>query len=239
MHTIKNYAKMFRSRPLRFALPVAKQHQREPPAPSIWNSLKKIASKFSSSSIEHYLKKHQSTGYIIDSVTADSKFWLNFESNYKVENLVKMKKSSCRAYHLEDSSIYCVPEKLGSLGCETPRVNDTKSAGKNYRFFYAISSDVDAQIPGTVRHLSTLLNKTNSFEFEIFPFHLVQLIKVDADNKTMLTWNEKNVYPSEPIFVPAPNAKVIYLVFTTISLIQCLALKLMLQYYNFFISSSS
>lgn len=36
----------------------------------------------------------------------------------------------------------------------------------------------------------------------------IQLIKVDADNKKVRTWNEENVYPSEPIFVPTPNAKV-------------------------------
>lgn len=152
MQTIKNYSKMFRSRPLRFVLPVAKKYQREAPTPSLWNSLKKIASKLSASSIEHYLKKNQSIGYIIDSFKTDAKFWLNFESNYNVENLIEMKKSSCRAYHLEDSSIYCVPEKLGNLGCETPRINEAKSEGKYYRFFYAISSDVDADIPGTVRN---------------------------------------------------------------------------------------
>lgn len=31
---------------------------------------------------------------------------------------------------------------------------------------------------------------------------------MDTENKTVLTWNEKNVYPSEPIFVPAPTSKV-------------------------------
>ncbi|XP_031634111.1 carotenoid isomerooxygenase [Contarinia nasturtii] len=186
MQTIKNYSKMFRSRPLRFVLPkvlpIAKQFQREPPTPSLWNTLKNITSNLSSSSIEHYLMKYQNTGCIIDSVKVDLKFWLNFESCYAIENLVKMEKSECRAYHLEDSTIYCIPERLGDIGCETPRINDVKSAGKNYRFFYAISSDVDADIPGTI-------------------------IKVDADNKTILTWNERNVYPSEPIFVLEPHAE--------------------------------
>lgn len=37
---------------------------------------------------------------------------------------------------------------------------------------------------------------------------LFQLIKVDVKNKTKLMWCEDNCYPSEPIFVPAPNAKV-------------------------------
>lgn len=155
MHIIENYSKMFRSRPLRFVLPIGNEHQREPlSTPSLWNRLKTIAYKLLpllSLSIEQYLKKYQNTGCIIDSADVDREFWLNFESNYYVENLIKMEKSLCRAYHLEDSTIYCIPERLGDIGCETPRINDKKSAGKNYRFFYAISSDVDADIPGTVR----------------------------------------------------------------------------------------
>lgn len=45
------------------------------------------------------------------------------------------------------SNVY--PEVLCDLGCETPRINDYK-IGKKYRFFYAISSDVDTENPGTV-----------------------------------------------------------------------------------------
>lgn len=41
------------------------------------------------------------------------------------------------------------PEMLCNLGCETPRINYCR-IGNKYRFFYAISSDVDAQNPGTV-----------------------------------------------------------------------------------------
>lgn len=44
---------------------------------------------------------------------------------------------------------YISPETLCNLGCETPRINSTK-IGNKYRFFYAISSDVDAENPGTV-----------------------------------------------------------------------------------------
>ncbi|KAH9629703.1 hypothetical protein HF086_001516 [Spodoptera exigua] len=53
---------------------------------------------------------------------------------------------------------------------------------KPYRYFYAISSDVDAENPGMV-------------------------IKVDTNTGETKTWYEPNCYPSEPIFVPAPNAK--------------------------------
>lgn len=210
MHSIKNYSRMFRSRPLRFILPISEKHQKTPPTPSLWNSLKKIASQFSSSTIEKYLKKYQSTGQIIDSNPANSKFWLNFESNYRVRNLIKWEKSGCRAYHLEDSSIYCVPEQLCNIGCETPRINEKHSNGKNYRFFYAISSDVDADAPGTVMTYFHEINRS-IYKLSHLKMNLLlhfQLIKVDADNKKVRIWNEQNVYPSEPIFVPTPNAKV-------------------------------
>ncbi|XP_025425910.1 carotenoid isomerooxygenase isoform X2 [Sipha flava] len=76
---------------------------------------------------------------------------------------------------------YVCPQKLCDLGCETPRINDRK-IGNKYRFFYAISSDVDAKNPGT-------------------------LIKVDTYKKTCSTWSERNIYPSEPIFVSSPDAQ--------------------------------
>lgn len=46
--------------------------------------------------------------------------------------------------------VFVRPYKLCNLGCETPRINYEKFLGKPYRFFYAISSDVDANNPGTV-----------------------------------------------------------------------------------------
>ncbi|XP_059486295.1 carotenoid isomerooxygenase [Neocloeon triangulifer] len=72
------------------------------------------------------------------------------------------------------------PEILSNFGCETPRVHMERYLGKPYRYFYAISSDVDMDNPGTI-------------------------IKVDIQTKSALTWCENLVYPSEPIFVPAPD----------------------------------
>jgi len=50
---------------------------------------------------------------------------------------------------VKNDHLYVSPEKLCDLGCETPKINEFK-IGKKYRFFYAISSDVDAENPGTV-----------------------------------------------------------------------------------------
>ncbi|XP_075974072.1 neither inactivation nor afterpotential B [Anticarsia gemmatalis] len=71
---------------------------------------------------------------------------------------------------------------LADLGCETPRIHYDLHNGRNYRYFYAISSDVDAENPGAV-------------------------IKVDTKTGETKIWCDTNCYPSEPIFVPAPNAK--------------------------------
>ncbi|KAK0180972.1 hypothetical protein PV327_003298 [Microctonus hyperodae] len=99
--------------------------------------------------------------------------------NYSSENILHQNAS---AYSLRNGEIYVKPELICNLGCETPRINYDRYLGREYRYFYAISSDVDAENPGT-------------------------LIKVDTVEKTRILWNEDDVYPSEPIFVPRPNAK--------------------------------
>lgn len=106
----------------------------------------------------------------------------SLESDSQSANLVKLKDSSAAAFSMPDGAIFCKPELLCNLGCETPRINYEKYLGLEYQYFYAISSDVDADNPGT-------------------------LIKVDVNNKTRLTWCENNCYPSEPIFVPSPDSQ--------------------------------
>ncbi|CAH2108020.1 unnamed protein product [Euphydryas editha] len=80
------------------------------------------------------------------------------------------------------------PKLLADLGCETPRIYYDMHNGRAYRYFYAISSDVDAENPGTI-------------------------IKVDTVTGETKTWCNKNIYPSEPIFVPNPQAKVTKYIF--------------------------
>ncbi|XP_015113164.1 carotenoid isomerooxygenase isoform X2 [Diachasma alloeum] len=93
-------------------------------------------------------------------------------------NIFEMKAS---AHRRGDGAISVEPELICNLGCETPRHNQ-KYLGRQYRYFYAISSDVDIQNPGTI-------------------------IKVDTLNKSSLTWSEDGLYPSEPIFVAQPESQ--------------------------------
>ncbi|KAL0266943.1 UNVERIFIED_CONTAM: hypothetical protein PYX00_009347 [Menopon gallinae] len=85
------------------------------------------------------------------------------------------------AHRIHNGRIFVKPELLCTLGCETPQIHYEKYSGRKYRYFYAISSDVDLENPGT-------------------------LIKVDVRNKTRMTWCDDNIFPSEPIFVPRPDS---------------------------------
>lgn len=172
MQTIANYANMFRSRPLRFVLPLGKQiHCKLPAVHSIWTRMKMFAYRSFSLSIDQYLRKYANTGVFIDSNRMKTEFWTMFEYEYDVKNLVNLANTQCRAYCTEDSIIYCVPERLCFLGCETPRIND-RFGGKDYEFFYAISSDVDADNPGTVMFtdfpFSTIFFKGISYVLSIY-----------------------------------------------------------------------
>ncbi|RZF31954.1 hypothetical protein LSTR_LSTR012424 [Laodelphax striatellus] len=109
---------------------------------------------------------------------------LSIPFNYKSwgTNLVTLAGTTASAYVFLDKTVFVCPEMLCNLGCETPRINYEKYMGKPYRYFYAISSDVDMENPGT-------------------------LIKVDTKTKTCLTWCEDHIFPSEPVFVPSPSSQ--------------------------------
>jgi len=98
------------------------------------------------------------------------------------KNLNRLSYSSSSAQWTKKGSVLIQPEVLCQLGCETPRINYEVYNGRPYRYFYAISSDVDADNPGT-------------------------LIKVDTLKKTCKTWAEPNLYASEPVFIAHPDAK--------------------------------
>lgn len=146
MQSNKSYAEMFRSRPLRFVLPTKLRKPEQKSSIqllfSLWNNLKAIVFRRSGISKKEFLKKHLSDGKIIDLWKFESKFWLDFERQYTVENLVKMPQSEARAYSINDSNVFCVPEHLCNVECELPRINEKQSIGKKYKFFYAVTWDV-------------------------------------------------------------------------------------------------
>jgi hypothetical protein len=84
-------------------------------------------------------------------------------------NVVTLQGYKATAYQLYDGKMFLYPELLCDIGCETPRIYYEKYLGKSYRYFYAISSDVDAENPGTVslkRNIPLIVNYINFFHAE-------------------------------------------------------------------------
>ncbi|PSN53056.1 Carotenoid isomerooxygenase [Blattella germanica] len=80
---------------------------------------------------------------------------LDFDSN---ENIVTLDGSLATAHRLTDGRIFCQPELLCDLGCETPRIYYEQCLGQPYQYFYAISSDVDLHNPGTTEDDGVVLS---------------------------------------------------------------------------------
>lgn len=150
-----NYARLFRGKPVRFVLPLTVPRKRNSQISSIFTKLSRSMS-FDKAPVT--------------------------EKDIILENLVTLPGTKATAHRMPNNSVYCTPELLCYMGCETPRINYDLHLGIEYTYFYAISSDVDAENPGTI-------------------------IKVNVKDKTCVTWSEPQCYPSEPIFVSAPGAQ--------------------------------
>lgn len=138
MQRLPDYAKMFRGKPLRFVLPlnVEKRSPKSTGNPTNDNAASGAASKSIECDEEHH-----------------------------GNNLITLRGAEAEAYLLADKkTVFCVPECLCDLGCETPRINYENKLGKQYRYFYAISSDVDALNPGTVRCKTSPISKERKKE---------------------------------------------------------------------------
>lgn len=161
MQETVEYAALFRARPLRFIFPLTDMSLQG--TFNINSSVKCWTTYFKfQSSLLFQLWRH----------------FVPMESN-----LIKLPRTRARAIKLSNNNVFCEPEILCDVGCETPSINYGMHLGKKYSFFYAISCDIEAADPNS-------------------------LIKVDVDRKTYLAWSEYNCYPSEPVFVLSPNAKV-------------------------------
>lgn len=159
-----DYARMFRGRPMRFVLPLRaaptttqrwSQNMRRS-ASSVFQmprsmSVADVLAKLTRSASEHRQVAdafhYRSMAQRLDDVGDD-------EANGNPEtsgNLVQMRGTTATAFWRSGSElIFCQPERLCDLGCETPRINYEVHMGRLYRYFYAISSDVDAENSGTV-----------------------------------------------------------------------------------------
>lgn len=165
LHKNPDYANLFRGRPLRFVLPMKHPQQNVPLERNLItiNTVNQANTHSSEDAANTARSEHG-------------------PQRLDTDDYGKPGKAKASAHRLPDGNIFVKPELLCDLGCETPRLNSESYLGKEYRYFYAISSDVDIDNPGTI-------------------------IKVDTVNKTKKTWCEENAYPSEPIFVPAPDGK--------------------------------
>ncbi|XP_078034061.1 neither inactivation nor afterpotential B isoform X1 [Augochlora pura] len=173
LHENPDYAKMFRGRPLRFVLPM---NRPEPDVPVEQNL---ITVDTVNQGLESFKDVDESQDDTAPHSTSKNETLDDKVSRNDYRNVLERKAT---AHRLPDGNVFVKPELLCDLGCETPRLNYDCFLGREYRYFYAISSDVDLENPGTI-------------------------IKVDILKKTRKTWYERNVYPSEPIFVPDPNGK--------------------------------
>ncbi|TDG48175.1 hypothetical protein AWZ03_005350 [Drosophila navojoa] len=183
MQTNPNYAQHFRGRPLRFVLPLGAGSSCSSSKRRLVKSLSLVGLTAPPPTLlKHSASQYADITYMATNGKQETPTKESKRARYDEDdcvNLVTLRNTQAEAYQ-GATGIYLRPEMLCDWGCETPRIYYERHMGKNYRYFYAISSDVDAQNPGT-------------------------LIKVDVVSKTCKTWCEANVYPSEPIFVAAPQ----------------------------------
>ncbi|XP_058866075.1 carotenoid-cleaving dioxygenase, mitochondrial-like isoform X1 [Acipenser ruthenus] len=101
------------------------------------------------------------------------------------QNLNTLPYSSATAVKRDDRKVFVSHEDLHlddlveAGGLEFPQINYDKYNTKKYRYFYGCG----------FRHLVG-----------------DSLLKMDIETKEMKMWKEPGFYPSEPVFVPAPNA---------------------------------
>lgn len=124
MQNNPNYANMFRAKPLRFVLPL-RYRQRQIQKASIKRSIS-LMNVIPNFGTNKTLCKTTSFDLGTDQHLSKAKYEkLNFQS----ENLVKIQGTACTSFLLEDSTVFCEPESLCDLGCETPRIHYESYSG--------------------------------------------------------------------------------------------------------------
>lgn len=136
MHQNPDYAKLFRGRPLRFVLPLIRPKSNT----SAHESLILDTDDLKIKNVRDRVRGKKRTK------SKRTKAQVDFK-NKKQRDILKRKSA---AFRLTNGQIFVKPELLCELGCETPRINYESKLGKEYQYFYAMSSDVDIENPGTV-----------------------------------------------------------------------------------------
>lgn len=104
MQRMPDYAKIFRGKPLRFVLPLHVQPN-----------------------VPHTTTNCQEYENSVINNTNNNRKW---EKEKLGNNLISLEGSKAEAYLLSDMNIFCVPECLCDLGCETPRINNEQNLGE-------------------------------------------------------------------------------------------------------------
>lgn len=111
------------------------------------------------------------------------RFVLPLQPNMRSKsNLVHLPYTQAKAHVDNKGHIRLTPQQLCHVGCETPTINYGQISGKKYRYFYAITSDVDDILSAG------------------------QAYKVDTWTGQVLNHAEDQLYMAEPTFVPRPGA---------------------------------
>ncbi|KAG2469704.1 BCDO1 dioxygenase, partial [Polypterus senegalus] len=131
--------------------------------------------------------------FYMENLKQDSKTKLSSKPNYRRfvlplkcekdtetgKDLVTLKSTTATAIKEKSGSLYCHPEIIAE-GVELPRINYDFN-GKKHRYVYL-----------TVVELTPIPAKIS---------------KLDVDTRQTLEWEEENCWPSEALFVPAPDGK--------------------------------
>lgn len=131
-----DYAKMFRGKPLRFVLPTKDGTRNDPKSLlrslSISNMLNRITSSGRQSKLIRSASENR--GFSQTSIDCLYEAGINEQGT---ENLVDLNGSTAKAYLMPESKhVFCKPELLCDLGCETPRIFYDKHMGMDICIFY-------------------------------------------------------------------------------------------------------
>lgn len=154
MHENADFSRLFRARPLRFVLPMRNPSSDMPPEYNLI-AMYENAKMFWGVNGEFLDRRPNCdiNGNENDiEYESRAKYWRNEHRS------VLQKKPT--AHRLLDGRIFVRPELLCDVGCETPQINMDFHLGREYRYFYAISCDMDLNNPGTVSAFHNFLKYT-------------------------------------------------------------------------------